>query len=262
MDMFENPPVVIAMIHLPPLPGSPLYEGDIQHCIERVQKDYTALKEGGVSAVLIENFWDVPYFKDPVGPETIAWMTKIISCLPLDIPFGVNVLRNDTKAALAIAHATGGSFIRCNILSGTLLTDQGMVEGTSASIMRYRKHLVSPIKVYADVLVKHAYPFSPMSLKAVARDTAYRALADALIVTGSRTGDQPLLEDVKAVKAAVPDKPILAGSGVTVENIDSFMGLVDGFIVGTALKKEGNIENPVDVSRVKAFMKKCDASTC
>jgi hypothetical protein len=261
MDMFQKIPAVIGMIHLPPLPGSPHFGGDIGQCIEWTRNDYHALKEGGITAVLIENFWDVPYFKTSVGPETITWMTKIISSLHIDIPFGVNVLRNDSHAALAIAHATGGSFIRCNVLSGALLTDQGIIEGKSASLMRYRTHLSPQIKIYADVLVKHAYPLASLSLEDAALDTAYRALADALIVTGTRTGGQPFIEDVEIVKKAVPDRPLLAGSGVTLENMDSFLGLVDGFIVGTAFKAEGHIKNHVDQWRVKEFMKKCEAFT-
>jgi membrane complex biogenesis BtpA family protein len=177
------------------------------------------LKEGGITAVLLENFGDVPYFKDSAGVETIACMTKIISSLHIDIPFGVNVLRNGAKAAIAIVYATGGSFVRCNILSGALLTDQGIIEENSAPIMRYRKNLAPTIGVSADVLVKHVYPLTPISLQDVARDTVYRALADSLIVTGSRTGVPPLLGDLKVVKEAVHDRLLLAGSGVTPGNV-------------------------------------------
>ena len=261
MEIFQKKPAVIGMIHLLPLPGAPHFMGDIHRVIEQAKKDYHALKEGGITAVLFENYWDVPYFKDHVRPETIASMTTIISSLHVDIPFGINVLRNDTEAAIAIAYATGGSFIRCNVLSGALLTDQGIIEGNPASIMRYRNHLAPSINVCADVLVKHASPLTPIPLHDIARDTAYRALADVLIVTGSQTGVQPLLEDLKAVKEAVPDRPLLAGSGVTSANVESFLDLVEGFIVGTAFKKGGRVENEVDISRVEEFMKKIEAST-
>jgi hypothetical protein len=193
------------------LPGSPLFSGDIQHIIEWAQKDYDALKEGGITAVLLENFGDVPYFKDSAGAETSACMTKIISSLHID-PFGVDVLRNGAKAAIAIVYATGGSFVRCNILSGALLTARGIIEGNPAPIMRYRKNLAPTIEVFADVLVKHAYPLIPISLQDVAWDTAYRALADSLIVTGSRTGVPPLLGDLKAVKKQYPIGHSLPGA--------------------------------------------------
>jgi len=146
-------------------------------------------------------------------------MTKIISSLHIDIPFGVDVLRNGTKAAIAIVYAIGGLFVRCNILSGALLTDQEIIEENPAPIMRYRKNLAPTIEVFADVLVKHAYPLIPISLQDVAWDTAYRALADSLIGTGSRSGVPPLLGDLKAVKEAVPNRPLLAGNSVTPRNV-------------------------------------------
>lgn len=260
MDIFHTDHPVIGMIHLLPLPGSPKFT-TVHNVLERAKNDYHALKEGGVNGVLIENFGDAPYFKDTVEPHTVAWMTVIILSLDIDIPFGVNVLRNDCRAALGIAHAAGGQFVRCNILSGAMVTDQGIIEGKASDVLRYRSTLHSDVRVFADVLVKHAHPLVAMSVERAAKDTAYRGLADALIVTGAETGAPPVIQDLKTVKKAVPEKILFAGSGVTAENVQSILEFADGCIVGKAFKKEGKMENPVQKEKVEAVMQKVEELT-
>ncbi len=253
MDIFGTKSV-IGMIHLLPLPGSPRYT-NTQKILDQALTDYHALKDGGVDGILIENYGDAPYFKT-VNPHTVSWMTKIILSLDIDLPFGVNVLRNDAVSALAVAHATGGKFIRCNILSGVMVTDQGIIEGNAADVLRYRSTLQTDIKIFADVLVKHGSPLVDQPLVRAVKDTVYRALADAVIVTGSETGEPPLIQDLSAVKAAVPHVYLFAGSGVTADNVQSIFAHADGCIIGKAFKKEGKIENPVEKRRVKTLMKK------
>ncbi|MGC1122647.1 MAG: BtpA/SgcQ family protein [Candidatus Methanofastidiosia archaeon] len=255
MNLFSVKFPVISMIHLLPLPGSPLFT-DVQSVIHQAFHDYHALREGGVDGVLIENFGDAPFVKDVVCPHVITWMTRIAMSLEIDIPFGINVLRNDAISALAVAHATGAHFIRCNILTGAMVTDQGVIEGKSAEILRYRSLLKCDAKILADVHVKHAVPLVAQPIERVARDTAYRGLADGLIVTGAETGDPPTSDDVKTVKEAVPGKPLLAGSGITHQNVEPVTKLSDGCIVGKTFKKDGRMENPVDRTRVKSFMQK------
>ncbi len=249
---------IIGMIHLEPLPGAPQFAGDTSHILERAQKDYKALREGGVDGVLLENFGDRPFVKDAVEPQTISWMTRIILSLSIDIPFGINVLRNDTLSALAIAHATGGKFVRCNVLTGVMVTDQGIIEGKASQILRYRHVLKTDIRIFADVSVKHARPLVTQPIEQMAKDTAYRGLADALIVTGLETGEPPEREDLLSVRKAAPDKFVIAGSGVDTENVESILNCADGCIVGKAFKKGGRIENPVDAERVKTFMRKVE----
>lgn len=257
MEVFHTKFPVIGMIHLLPLPGSPGFT-DIHTVVQQAQEDYNALKKGGIDGIIIENYGDTPYFKDTVELYTISWMKKIALSLNCDIPFGVNVLRNDCKAAVAIAHAAGGKFIRCNILSGVMVTDQGIIEGKASEVLRYR-NVLDDIKIFADVLVKHATPLKDQSIEQAARDTVYRGRADALIVTGSHTGEEPSLTDLKAVKKAVPDTFLFAGSGVTLKNVESILEYADGCIVGTALKKDGKTENPVDEKRVKTLMNHVEA---
>jgi membrane complex biogenesis BtpA family protein len=137
-----------------------------------------------------------------------------------------------------------------------MATDQGIIEGKASELLRYRNMLGADINIFADVLVKHAYPLVSQSIGRAAKDTAYRGLADALIVTGSETGEQPSLQDLKAVKKAVPDRFLFAGSGVTTENVESVLEYADGCIVGKVFKRQQKMENPVDREMVTSFMEK------
>ena len=187
-------------------------------------------------------------------------MTLVVARLQqlVTVPIGLNVLRNDAHSALAIAACTGAQFIRVNVLTGVMATDQGVIEGDAHAIMRYRRELGSDIKVLADVLVKHAAPVGAMAAEvamtnAVA-DTIHRGLADAVIVSGSATGQPPTSQDVANAKAAAGKTPVLVGSGATVDNISKLMHLADGVIVSSSLKRWGQIEQPVDPHRVGQFM--------
>jgi membrane complex biogenesis BtpA family protein len=170
------------------------------------------------------------------------------------IPVGVNVLRNDSRSALAIAAVTGASFVRVNVHTGAMVTDQGVIEGDAYETVRYRRQLGVEVKILADVFVKHATPLGTLSIEQAARDTAYRGLADALIVTGPGTGEPTEMADVLRVKEAVPDIPLLVGSGVHEGNVAQLLSVADGVIVGTSLKQDGVTTNPVDERRVAGLM--------
>jgi membrane complex biogenesis BtpA family protein len=169
------------------------------------------------------------------------------------LPIGFNVLRNDARAALALCAACDGAFIRVNVHTGAMLTDQGLIEGTAHDTLRYRQQICPQARIFADVLVKHAVPLGDLSVEDCARDTLERGLADALIISGVGTGMAADLSDVERVRRACPSAKILLGSGVTVANIHDFLPLADSFIVGTSLKRDGKISNPVDPIRVRAL---------
>ena len=174
-------------------------------------------------------------------------MTRVISEVRAKLPFGVNVLRNDARAALAIAAATGAQFIRINVHVGAMVTDQGVIEGEAADTLRVRASLAPQVLIFADYLVKHAAPFGEHS----PRDLRERGLADALIISGSETGAPADVQRLSQTRAAV-DAPILVGSGLTVENAAGYAD-ADGAIVGTSLKHEGRVD-PMRVERVvRAF---------
>jgi membrane complex biogenesis BtpA family protein len=249
---------LIGMVHLPPLPGSPQWAGSMDQVVDTALADARALVAEGMHAVLIENHGDVPFTPGRVEPATVAAMTvaarAIRQALPAT-PVGVNVLKNDARAALAIATAVGARFIRVNVHAGAVLADQGIVQSESYATLRDRRLLASDVRIFADVQGKHAVPLAPMPLDQEARDLVHRGLADALVVTGRATGEPTALGDVKRVRDAVgPGVPILVGSGVTPDTIAETLALADAVIVGTALKHGGDVRRPVDPARVRALV--------
>ncbi|MDE0708280.1 MAG: BtpA/SgcQ family protein, partial [Candidatus Poseidoniales archaeon] len=167
-----------------------------------------------------------------------------------DVPVGVNVLRNDPQAAISIATVTGAEFIRVNVHIGAMVTDQGLIEGQAAETLRLRDSLGADIAILADVGVKHATPYDEKwSLEQEAKDAWNRGLADALIVSGSGTGAPTNAVDLERVKHAIPEAPLIVGSGVNDETLTEF-SLATAWIVGTALKREGAIENEVELAQV------------
>lgn len=247
---------IIGVVHLLPLPGAPKFKNNFDEVITRAKQDAIALENGGVNGIIVENYGDIP-FKPEVGLETVAAMTYVAGEVTkaIKLPFGINVLRNDAKAALAIATAVGAKFIRINVHTDAMVTDQGLIEGKAYETLRYRRTLNENINIFADIFVKHAAPAYLRPIETVAYDTAYRGLADALIVTGSSTGKPPLPEDVVKVKKAVPDKPVIAGSGISEKNVKKILENADGAIVGTSFKFNAITENPVDEKRVKKLVK-------
>lgn len=236
---------VFGMIHLHALPGAPLFRS-IDRVLEAALADARAIRDGGCDGFAIENFGDRPFTRGRVEAETVAAMTRVIAEVTREVklPFGVNVLRNDALSALAIAAATGASFIRVNVHTGAAVTDQGIVEGDAYATLRKRAALAPDVLIFADYMVKHATPLGEVS----AKDLRERGLADALIVTGSATGAAADPARLYALRDL--DAPLLLGSGLTAENAGDFPD-ADGAIVGTSLKTGG----AVDPARVEAVVR-------
>ena len=249
--------LLLGVVHLRPLPGSPRWGGDLREVIKIVVADAVAYERGGAHAVFIENFGDLPFTKSKVDPETIAAMTAAGCAIrdAMKLPIGFNVLRNDAQAALALCAACDGSFIRVNVHCGAMLTDQGLIEGDAYHTLRYRESICPGAEIFADIHVKHAVPLGNWSIEDSANDTAERGLADALIVSGVGTGQAADIEDVERVHRACPKAKLLLGSGVTVANVKNYLRFADGVIVGSSLKRGGKLANPVDPKRVAALVK-------
>lgn len=216
--------------------------------------DAKTYEKGGAQAVIVENFGDVPFTKDRVPAETVAAMAVVGQAIreAIELPIGFNVLRNDPLSALALCAACGGDFIRVNVHTGAMLTDQGLIEGNAFQTLRRRRELgLDHVQILADVLVKHAVPLGNLALADSARDTLERGLADALIVSGVGTGHPTAAEDVAVVRQACPKATILLGSGASVANVSKYRPHADGFIVGSSLKRNGGVDQPVDVRRVR-----------
>lgn len=249
-------PRLVGMVHLLPLPGSPGFGGSFDEVLATAADDARALHEAGFRSLMVENFGDTPFFADSVPPETIAAMSLAVSRVAeTGVTVGVNVLRNDALAALGIAAATGAQFIRVNVLTGMMFTDQGPIVGRAAEIGRARATLAPGVEIWADVMVKHAVAPPGSDIAQTALDTLERAGADALIVSGSGTGAAVDINEAKTVRDAVPDGTrLVAGSGVTIENLDSVLGAVDTVIVGSSLKAGGDPNRRPDPTKVKAFV--------
>ena len=253
----SNHKILIGVVHLRPLPGSPRWGGNLRSLIDFAVADARAYERGGAHAIFIENFGDVPFTKSGVAPETIATMTTAGCAVraAVKLPIGFNVLRNDAQAALALCAACGGSFIRVNVHSGAMLTDQGLIEGDAYNTLRYRQRVCPGAEVFADVHVKHAVPLGDWSIEDAAHDTVERGLADVLIVSGVGTGQAADMADVERVRSASPKTKLLLGSGVTRDNVREYLKFADGVIVGSSLKKDGKLANPVDSKRVAALVR-------
>jgi uncharacterized protein len=255
-QIFNTTQPIIGVVHLLPLPTSARWGGSLNAIIDRAEQEAVALVSGGVSGLIVENFFDAPFPKSRVDPAVVSAMTTIVMRLMelVSIPIGINVLRNDSLSAMAIASCTGASFIRVNVLSGVMATDQGLIEGCAHELMRYRRELGSDVKIMADVLVKHAQPLSSSDLTNAVRETIDRGLADAIILSGAVTGSPPSLEDLRLARAAAGSTPLLIGSGASAENINNLMQFADGAIVSSSLKRQGKIENSIDPIRVSQFV--------
>lgn len=253
----------IGMIHLPALPGSPKSRLTIDQCIDHALRDAEALQAGGVDGIIVENFHDVPFRPGTVDAYTVAAMTRICQRVreEVDCRLGVNVLRNDAQAALGIAAATGAEFIRVNIHTGAMLTDQGVITGEADRTLRTRKALnAEHIQVFADVLVKHAVPLGPLTMEEAVEDTTRRGLADVIVVTGTATGQAAGTSDVERAFRAAGDIPVYVGSGVSAQNVRTFVPYVQGLIAGSWLKINGDVDNLVDVNRVRQLRAELDRS--
>lgn len=256
-DIFPKNKPIIAVIHLLPLPGSPLYEGNPSKIYEQALSEAEIFERQGVHGIIIENFRDIPFYPDRVPAETVAFMSSLSREIinKTRIPLGINVLRNDGESAIAIATAVNAAFVRVNVHTGAIVSEQGIIQSIAHKTLRLRQSLQSKVLIFADVGVKHAAPLVTRGLGAEARDAEKRGLADALIVSGEVTGAPTSLNDIEAVRQYTK-LPILIGSGATPENLGSVYNKIDGCIVGSYFKTDSDGNKNVEEERVKIFMQK------
>lgn len=251
-------PRLVGVIHLPPLPGSPRWDAaaGMAAAVDRALADAQAYQEGGACALCLENFGDTPFFPDRTPPETVAAMAFVAAEIrrSVALPIGFNVLRCDPRSALALAAVAGGEFIRVNVHTGASVTDQGLLQGRAHETLRDRQWLAPGVRIWADVDVKHAAPLAARPLGEVARETWERGLADGLIVSGQATGSAVDPKDVRAVRQACPGARIYLGSGSDPKTLPGLLPYVDGAIVGTWVKRDGRLEQPVDADRVRRLV--------
>jgi membrane complex biogenesis BtpA family protein len=248
--------VVIAMIHIGALPGTPLYDGDggVAKLIDDAARDAEALQLGGVDAVMFGNENDRPYVTS-APLEGVAAMTAVVQAIKpaLDVPFGVNYLW-DPCASVAIAAATGARFVR-EIFTGVFASDMGVWAPDCARASRLRRNLGRPdLKLLFNINAEFAHSLDARPIELRARSALFSSLADAILVSGPITGQPADQSDLRKVCEAIHDAPVFANTGVTIDNVRDVLAVADGVIVGTHFKVDGNTWNAVDGARVRRFM--------
>jgi uncharacterized protein len=247
---------VVAMAHFPALPGTPRYDGveGIEGIVERMRKDVRHLLDGGVDAIMFCNEDDRPYvFHADLG--SVAVMARVIAELrPTDRPFGTDFLWDPT-AALALAKATGASFMR-EVITGVYESDMGLWAPDAGALYRYRRQLdAQDVAIFANITPEFASPVGSRTVYQRAKSAVVSSLVDAILIAGPMAGAEPDLDQIREAKDAVGESvPVLLNTGAKVDNVARFLSMADGVIVGSSLKMDGYTWNPVDPGRVKAFM--------
>lgn len=254
-DVFSQRKPIIAMAHLPPLPGTPHHDHDrgIDGVVEAVLRDVQALQAGGVDAIMFGNEGDRPYVTRAT-PETLTAMAVVVTQVrpQLEVPFGVNYLW-DPVASVALAHAVGARFVR-EIFTGTYESDMGLWVPEGGAAVKLRAHLRSDHLLFFNVNAEFASSIGSRSVASRAQSAVFAGLADGVCVSGPMTGQAVAVSDIADVKAALPDVPVIANTGVRIENVAKVLEVADAAIVGTGLKRDGHTWNEVDPERVQRFM--------
>lgn len=245
---------LVGVVHLRPLPGSPGYKpGSMGEILQAAERDADALLEGGCDALIVENMGDVPYLRGSVAPCTVAAMALAAERVAArKLPIGVQVLAGANREALGIALASGAHFLRVEAFAYAHVADEGWMDACAGPLLRERASLGLPVAVWADIQKKHASHAvtADLTLAEIAKGTAFCG-ADALIVTGSATGQPTSGDDVQEAKRA--GIPVAVGSGVTELDAGRLAEIADALIVGTSLKYGADWRAPVEVARVRAI---------
>ena len=253
--IFGVPKPVVAMLHLPGLPGRPLHDvaGGADAILEPVARDLAVLQEAGVDGLLFCNEKDYPY-QLKVGPEVAAAMAATVGRLRdrIRVPFGVNLLW-DPKATLAVARATGASFIR-EVLTGVYESDFGMIEPNIGELAAYRMAIgAADVALFDNISPEFSSPIGTRTVADRARGAAFLGM-DAILISGWAAGSPMAMGDLIAAKEAAPETPVIANTGVQADRIAEIFTVADGAIVGTSLKVDGITWNPVDRDRALRLM--------
>ncbi len=255
-DLFGNEKPIVAMAHVPALPGTPRYDAaaGVDGLIERMRPDVRHLIDGGVDALMFCNEDDRPYVFH-AATEQVAAMTRVVTELrPREVPFGVDFLW-DPNAALCMAHATGASFVR-EVVSGVYESDMGLWAPNAAELLRLRHNIgADGIRVFFNVAPEFCSSLGTRTVAQRARSAVVSCLADGILISGPMAGAEADYRQIEEAKAAVgADVPVLLNTGAKASNIAEYLRVADGAIVGSFLKVDGYTWNPVDPRRVEAFM--------
>ncbi len=259
-DMFAVSKPVIGMCHLQALPGDPAYDSDagLGAVVEDARMNLRALQEGGVDGIMFSNEFSLPYLTK-VEAVTVGSMARVIAELydQIELPFGVNVLW-DPYASLDLAVATGALFVR-EIFTGVYASDFGLWDTNCGAIARHRHAIGGDnIRLFFNILPEAAVYLAQRDIVSVARSTVFNAKPDAICISGLTAGKVTSTETLQLVKSALPDMPVIANTGVHLDNVQEQLAIADAAIIGTAFKRDGVFENPVEAKRARALMDKVE----
>jgi membrane complex biogenesis BtpA family protein len=257
-ELFGIDRALIGMVHVAALPGTPLHSRSMDEIIAQAVAEAKLLAGAGFDALIVENMHDRPYLRQHVGPEIVASMAAVVDAVrtAVAVPIGVQVLASANREALAVALAGGAQFIRAENFVFAHVADEGLMpEAEAGPLLRYRRELgAEHIRIFADIKKKHAAHAltADLDIAQAARAAAFFC-ADAVVVTGTCTGQPACIDDVRAVSSAV-ELPVAVGSGVTPDDLPRLWSLADVFIVGSFIKNGGVWHNPPDPDRIGALM--------
>jgi hypothetical protein len=258
LRLFVSPKPVIGMIHAGALPGTPAARLPLRKIIDAAVREAKIYRDAGLDGVALENMHDVPYLRGGVGPEIVACMTAVAQAVKAEFRgiTGIQILAAANREALAVALAASLDWVRVEGFAFAHVADEGFIDSSAAELLRYRRQIgAEKIQVWADIKKKHSAHAltADVSLGETAAAAEFMR-ADALIITGTATGKPPSRADLVETKAH-STLPVIVGSGADADNIGQFVGVADGFIVGSSFKQGGRWDRPVDASRVRLLMK-------
>jgi len=255
--VFSSTKPVIGMIHVGALPGTPGSRLPMREVEAQAVAECRVYRDGGVHGIAIENMHDVPYLRGGVGPEITAAMTIVARAVKAEsgLPCGIQILAGANHEALAVAHAASLDFVRVEGYAFAHVADEGIIQSSAASLLRFRRAIgAERVQVWADVKKKHSSHAITADVDVGETAAAVEFMrADAVIVTGSATGEEASEADIDAVKRRCR-LPLFIGSGVSADNFATFARLANGFIVGSYFKRDGRWSEPLDPRRVERFM--------
>ncbi|HWS90461.1 MAG TPA: BtpA/SgcQ family protein [Pyrinomonadaceae bacterium] len=257
LDLFKNPKPVVAVIHVGALPGTPASALTVDELTELAVREAARYRDGGADGLMVENMHDVPYLRGSVGPEVVAALAVVARAVKAEarLPVGVQILAGANVEAVAVAHAAGLDYVRVEAYAFAHVADEGLIQSSAAEVLRFRKKIgADNVRVWADVKKKHSAHAITADVSLGETCAAVEFMrGDAVIVSGSATGEPPRAADVKEAKSHCRI-PVLLGSGVTPENVAEFYDAADGFIVGSYFKEGGLWSNTVEKARVERLV--------
>jgi uncharacterized protein len=256
-SIFKNEKPIIGMIHVMALPGTPKHKLESSQIIDQALNEARIYKKAGIDSIMIENMHDTPYIKGGVGHEISSLMCLIAYLIKQEtqLPVGIQILAGANKEALAVAKASSIDFIRAEGFVFAHTADEGIIEAQAGDLLRYRKQIdADDIAIFTDIKKKHSSHAITQDVSLL--DTAKAAsffLSDGVIVTGSHTGEAASVDELKTLKEVL-DFPIIVGSGITQDNVLTYLPICDAMIIGSYFKEQGYWENELSYKRIANFM--------